>query len=591
MKLRFLSAIFGRFFFLLFCQLFGLLMAHAQLTVFEKSNGLASSTYFETIEFFKQLDNKSNLLTIRTFGETDAGYPLHLVCVAADGNTEPQKWREQNKLIIMVLNGIHPGEPDGIDASQLLIRDIVAGKLKLPENIVLAIVPVYNIGGALNRGSYSRVNQEGPLAYGFRGNAQNLDLNRDFTKADSKTAWCFANAFHLVQPHILIDNHVSDGADFQHVFTLLTTQYNKLGEPLGSLLRNELEPALYAGMKQKGWDVFPYVNFNGYDLKRGMTQFYDPPRYSSGYAALFGCIGFVPETHMLKPFKERVLSTYDFMQTVIEKGSAMGAQIISAKKMQLDKTMQAKELPISWQPFRGKWDTLLFAGYERDTVMSKVTGLPMMQYNRNKPFKGAVNFYSYFIEQKKVAVPEYYVIPQGWHAVIDRLKEQSIAMKQLQHDTSIEVTTYHIVGYKRMERPYEKHFRHSNITTSAMLDSIRFLKGDWLIPVRQAGMRYLVEMLEPGGDDSFFTWNYFDAVLQQKEGYSAYRWNEVAEQWLEDNPLINARLDERKKQDTAFAANSNAILDWVYKNSPYYEPEHMRYPVFRIETTKTTTNE
>ncbi len=559
------------------------LSARAQQTVFETSNGLASATYAETIRFYEQIDKASNLVSMHAIGQTDAGYPLHVVTVSANGNADPAAWHKEGKLIVMVLNGIHPGEPDGIDASQLLVRDIVAGKVKLPQNLVLGIVPVYNIGGALNRGSYSRANQQGPLQYGFRGNAQNLDLNRDFTKADSYNARAFAKAFHWLDPHILIDNHVSDGADFQHVFTLLTTQYDKLGEPLGSFLRQNFEPALYQSMKAKGWDVFPYVNFDAYDLSRGMTQFYDPPRYSSGYAALFGCMGFVPETHMLKPFKQRVASTYDFMLSVLEQGSKMQSTIVTSRNTHRQRMQNAQGIPMTWKPGRSNFDTLSFLGYQRDTVISDVTGLPRMRYNRAKPFTGPVKFYSYFTPESIVSVPAWYVLPQGWHAVAERLQEQGIAMQPLKADTAIEVTVYHIDNFNTPQRAYEKHYRHNNTSVKKSQQVMHFLKGDWLINLRQPGIRYLVEMLEPTGDDSFFAWNYFDAILQQKEGYSNYRWEDVAAQWLQDNPALRQELEEKKKADTAFAGNANAMLDWVYKKSPYYEPAHMRYPVYRIE--------
>jgi hypothetical protein len=201
----------------------------AQQSRFEKSNGLESATYFEAIDWYKNLDKVSPQVLLKQMGMTDAGYPLHVVLVSSDGKFDAGQWHKQNKAVILINNGIHPGEPDGIDASMLLLRDIVTKKIKLPDNVCLAFIPVYNIGGCLNRGSTSRANQNGPTEYGFRGNAQNLDLNRDFTKNDSKEAKAFAQIFHLLDPDILIDNHVSDGADYQHTMTLLTTQYDKLG--------------------------------------------------------------------------------------------------------------------------------------------------------------------------------------------------------------------------------------------------------------------------------------------------------------------------------------------------------------------------
>ena len=557
--------------------------AFSQTTPYEKSNGKETATYFEAIALCKQFDKVSPQIAMKEMGPTDAGYPLHLLLVSNDGVADPTIWHSKGKVVILINNGIHPGEPDGTDASLLLLRDIAQKKIKLPDNVALAVIPVYNIGGCLNRGSYSRANQNGPNSYGFRGNAQNLDLNRDFTKADSYNARSFAQIFHFLQPDILIDNHVSDGADYQHVFTLLTTQYNKLGAPLGDWLRKSFEPALYKDMDKRGWKVFPYVNFDSYDLSQGMTQFFEAPRYSSGYAALFQTIGFVPETHMLKPYTERVKSTFDFMLSVIDQSAAMGEQLKQKRKAAKEAMMNATQWPLSWTLQKSTHDTVTFLGYERDTIISAVTGLPTMQYNHQRPFTQTVKFHSYFEPSKWAKAPKYYVLQQGWNQAIDRLKENQVQMRRLTKDTILEVTVYRIEEFKTSTRVFEKHYRQTEVKTSSQVQKMQLLAGDYLIPVQQPAKRYLIEMLEPHGEDGFFAWNYFDAVLQQKEGYSNYRWETVAAAWLQANPKLQQQLDEKKKADPAFAKNSNAILNWVYKNSPYYEPVHMRHPVFRIE--------
>ncbi|HPH85127.1 MAG TPA: M14 family zinc carboxypeptidase [Ferruginibacter sp.] len=210
--------------FLLIILVFGhFTVAMAQLSPFEQSNGMASATYAEAIGWYKALDLETSKLTVKEMGTTDAGYPLHLVLISQDGKTDPAQWHHQQKTVILINNGIHAGEPDGIDASMMLARDLINGKVSLPPNVAVAIIPVYNIGGSLNRNSHSRVNQNGPVEYGFRGNSQNLDLNRDFTKSDSRESRSFAQIFHLLNPDIFIDNHVSDGADYQHTMTLITT--------------------------------------------------------------------------------------------------------------------------------------------------------------------------------------------------------------------------------------------------------------------------------------------------------------------------------------------------------------------------------
>lgn len=554
----------------------------AQQCRFEKTNGLESATYFEAIDWYKKLDRISTRILVKEMGMTDAGYPLHLVMVSNDGKFDPVQWHKQNKPVILINNGIHPGEPDGIDASMMLVRDIVNNKVKLPDNVALAFIPVYNIGGCLNRNSYSRANQNGPLEYGFRGNAQNLDLNRDFTKNDSKNARSFAQIFHLLDPDILIDNHVSDGADYQYTMTLLTTQYDKLGAGLGGWLKNNFEPQLYKGMKEKNWDMTPYVNFETETPDKGMEMFYDPPRYSSGYAALFQTIGFVPETHMLKPYKDRVFSTYALSLTIIEKASINRVELIDQRKKAMAEVVKEKSFPFKWTVDTTKFSFITFKGYEQGFKPSGATGLNRMYYDRNKPFTKQVRFFNVFNASNFVDAPAAYIIPQGWHSVIDLLKLNNVQMQQFKNDTLIDVEAYHIDEYKTFPRPYEKHHKNSAVKVTAGNQKIRFLKGDYIIYLNQPGNRYLVEMLEPTGDDSFFAWNFFDAILQQKEGYSDYRWDDLAAEVLKNNPDLKSKLEEKKKTDEKFAANGSAQLDFIYKNSPYYEPEHNRYPVYRL---------
>ena len=560
--------------------------SYAQQCRFEKTDGKESATYFEAVAWYKQLAKQSDLLQVKEMGMTDAGYPLHLILISSDGKFDPVQWHKQNKVVLLVNNGIHPGEPDGIDASMLLARDIVSKKVTLPGNVVLAFIPVYNIGGCLNRNAYSRANQNGPQEYGFRGNAQNLDLNRDFTKNDTKEAKAFAQLFHWLNPDILIDNHVSDGADYQHTMTLLTTQYDKLGAGLGAWLKEIFEPQLYRGMTEKKWDMVPYVNFETADPDKGMEMFYDPPRYSSGYAALFQTIGFVPETHMLKPFKDRVLSTYALMQTVMEKAAINATALIEQRSNARLEILKKTNWPFSWKVDSTKFSQITFKGYDRAYKTSDATGLQRMYYDHDKPFIKQVRFFDVFTPGDFVIAPNFYVIPQGWHAVIDLLKLNQVRMTQLSYDSTIMVELYHIDDYKTLPRPYEKHHKNSGVKVSSMKQKIKFLKGDYLIFVNQPAKRYLIEMLEPTGDDSFFAWNYFDAILQQKEGYSDYRWEDLAAEWLLKNPDLKQKLEAKKSTDSKFAANGSAQLDFIYRNSPYYEPGHNRYPVYRIVAKK-----
>jgi hypothetical protein len=556
--------------------------AHSQQTPFEKSNGTKTATYFQAIDFYKKLDHSSPKIMVREEGTTDAGYPLHLVLVSDDGIFDPARWHQQNKVVLFINNGIHPGEPDGVDASMMLARDIATNKIKLPGNVALALIPMYNIGGSLNRSGFSRPNQNGPVEYGFRGNSQNLDLNRDFTKSDTREARSFARIFHYLQPDIQIDNHVSDGADYQHTMTLLTTQYDKLGTTLGTWLKETFEPALFKSMAQKGWDMTPYVNFETAVPDIGMLQFYDPPMYSSGYAALFQTIAFMPETHMLKPFMERVKSTYALMQTFIEQAASHAKDLVAIRRKAVAEVAREREFPLRWKPDSSRFSMITLKGYEQAFKTSEATGLQRMYYDHNKPFTKKVKYFNVFRPENIITKPAAYLVPQGWWQVIDLLKLNKVRLFPLQKDSTIDVEVYHIDNYRSNARVFEKHHKNADVSVSVSKQKMKFLKGDFIIPMNQPADRYIVEMLEPTGDDSFFAWNFFDAVLQQKEHYSDYRWEDLAAEVVKGNTGLRKQLDAKKAADTAFANNYAAQLDFIHKHSPYYEPAHLRYPVYRL---------
>jgi hypothetical protein len=407
------------------CCLFCLVKSvHAQLPVtrYETSGGKESVTYYEAIKAWKQIDQFSPIVQMLTMGQTDAGEPLHLVLVSADGSFTPQQWKQKNKVTILINNGIHPGEPDGIDASIWMVKDIVTKKLALPANVVLAIIPVYNIGGSLNRTVNYRIDQNGPVEKGFRGNSQNLDLNRDFIKCDSKEARSFAEIFHFVQPDIFLDNHVSNGADYQHVMTLLTTQHNKLGGVMGEYLNKVFEPAVYASMKQKGIDMIPYVNNFGDSPESGWSAYWDGPRYSSGYATLFHTFAFVPETHMLKPYAQRVDATYKLMQSFLEFAAGNAATIQKLRREQIQTELTQQQFPVRYTLDRNQYSEFLFKGYEAGRKPSNISGQPRLFYDRNKPFEKQVKFFNFFTPKTMIEKPTAYILPQGWWKVIDLLK-------------------------------------------------------------------------------------------------------------------------------------------------------------------------
>jgi hypothetical protein len=575
---------------ILFCLLVTSISVSAQtiLTKFEKSGGKESPSYFEIIDWWKKLDEISGKVKMLTMGMTDAGLPLHLIIVSNNGDYNFTNVRKNNKRVILINNGIHPGEPDGIDASMLMVRDIVSppgrgrGGFKIPDNIVLAIIPVYNIGGCLNRIANYRIDQNGPIEKGFRGNSQNLDLNRDFIKCDSKDARAFTEIFHLTDPDVFIDNHVSNGADYQHVMTLLTSQHNKLGGKMGEFLNKQFEPGLYALMKEKNYDLVPYVNVYDGTPDKGWSQYWDSPRYSSGFASLWNTFAFVPETHMLKPYVQRVNATYALMQCFIDFTSRNSAVIKETREQAKKAVKTQTQFPISWKLDKSKFATITYKGYTAGYKPSEVSGRPRLYYDRTKPFEIQVPFYNQYEAETFVQKPKAYIIPQGWWKVIELLKMNKVEMTQLRKDSSIEAEVIRIDDYKTASKQYEMHHPNSNIKTSSTIQKMNFRKGDYYVPMNQVANHFLIETLEPQAEDSYFAWNYFDAILGQKEGYSAYAFEDIAAEYLKNNPSLKEKLEQKRLADTVFAKNGGAQLNFVYQNSSYFEPVNMRYPVYRL---------
>ncbi len=549
-------------------------------TVFEKGNGNQSATYQETIDFYTLLAKDFPSIEMQGMGLTDAGLPLYIITFNPDKVFDFDEINK-NKAVILINNGIHAGEPDGIDATMMLFRDLALGKIKAPKNTVLVAIPVYNIGGAMNRNSTTRVNQDGPEEYGFRGNARNYDLNRDFIKADTKDTKSFVEIFHKTKPLIFIDNHVSNGADYQYDLTYIITQHNKLGVALGSYLNNQMMPTLIKDLQNKKIETTPYVNVWNGTPDKGFAQFFESPRFATGYTSLFNTIGFVVETHMLKKYPARVKGTYEFM---------VSAMIFTDKNFQTIKEMRLKNeqnytskksYPIQWQIDSSKVTTIPFMGYEGSYKKSDVTTGKRLFYDRNKPYKKNVPYYKEYKSVKEIIIPDAYIIPKSFWDVIDLLKNNNIEFAELKNDTIIEVESYKIADYKTSNSAYEGHYPHRNTKITSTKVKMAFAKGDVVFSTNQKGVKYLLETLEPEAVDSFFNWNLFDTILQQKEGYSDYVFEDLAAQILKENPKLKAELEQKKNTDNAFANNPEAQLDWVYKNSVHYEKAHLQYPVYR----------
>jgi hypothetical protein len=463
--------------------------------------------------------------------------------------------------------------------SEQLLRD----KTSIPKNLLICIIPVYNIDGSLKARCCNRANQNGPIEPGFRGNARNLDLNRDFIKCDSENARSFTRIFRHWNPDVFIDTHVSNGADYQHVMTLISTQHNKLGGATGAFMKNSMTPALFKAMNKRGFPMAPYVNTRKYDHppENGIYGFMETPRYASGYAALYGSLAFVTETHMLKPFPQRVDATLALLEEIIIFTAANKDRILENRKETLSKWRTSKQHFIEWSVDTTRIERIRFSGFEHYYEKSPVTGQNQLYYDRKRPFTKDIPFFDQYVGSKQVDVPKFYVVPQAWREVIERLTLNQVEMFKINRDTSIAVSTYRIGDFKTTSTPYEGHYVHSDTKVETETKLMQLFKGDWIIPTDQDAFRYIVESLEPHGPDSYFSWGFFDSILQQKEWFSGYVFDGMASEILGRDPALKKRFDDRKATDSTFAKSAFDQLYFIYRNSEWFEDLN-RYPVYRI---------
>jgi hypothetical protein len=546
-----------------------------------------SVSYNQLVQYYQMLDEAYPQARLIEAGLTDVGRPLHLFILSSEGAFTPKKAHQLGKPVVLINNGIHPGEPCGIDASLQFAQDVLRNKDEMGQllrEVTLVIVPVYSVGGMLKRSEYIRTNQLTPDACGRRGNAQNLDLNRDFAKQDSRNARTLARVFQQWQPAVFLDTHTTNGSDHQHTITLIPVQPSSVNQALEPLLRDTLLPELYADMRETPYEMIPYVMFDNEDPTHGIISYMQTPRVSTGYANLFNVIGFMTENHVYKPFDDRVKSVYLFMHKLTQQTSEHAEAILAARKRADDLTRKQKEYVFTYELDTTQWRSLTFRGYERGMVTSQLTGLTYPGYDHNQPYTQEVPFYDVYHAKQRVVAPKFYVVPQAWEQVVERLKVNGVEMERLQNDTLIDTDLIYVTEHDHYPSSYNGRYYHHKVETELRREPIRLYAGDYLIAVNQVTNRYIVQMLEPKAPDSFFRWGFFDACLEARDWNNARSSFEPnALKYLEEHPALKQAFEKKRREDKTFAQDHQAQLAYIFEQSPWSHRIVGRYPVVRIQ--------
>ncbi len=577
-----------KFFLFIFLTIYFESQAQNNLTTPFERDSTHTATYSEAIDYYKTLAaNFKNYTRFKQIGKSDEGIDLYNFVISDKSISSGDAAHAKNKMVLFINNGIHAGEPEGIDASMLFARQILQSKNldDILKNIVVVIIPQYNVEGSLNRNSTTRVSQNGPTEYGFRGTRRYFDLNRDFIKCDVSNTVAFQSAFANWQPDIFIDTHTSNGADYQYTLTLLETNINKLTPPAADFQKNTLLPYLYQQMALQNQEITPYVDFA--DIPdNGLYGFFDSPRYSTGFATLHNTIGFMIETHMLKPFAQRVRATHTFLNTLLNFCHKKKAEIIKVHNDAENYAKTQKSFSLRWKLDTSQFTMRSFNGYAAEYKKSEATNGMRLFYNREKPFTKNVKYFNYFVADISIEKPYAYIINASQKKIIDALKRLGIKMRVSKNQDKVITEAYKILDFSSTEKSYEGHHPNKIKKMETLQRTINLHPTDYVIILdeNQKLIRFLIETLEPQATDSYFTWNYFDAHLEHKEGYSDYVFEDIAADLLKTDAALNDSFQKKIVSDTVFNANPRAQLMYIYNNSKYAEPNFSIYPIFRVKS-------
>ena len=562
-------------------------MLNALQTPFEQGNQNQTTTWSDCIAWYEHLAQQyPRVLRFFVAGTSDAGVPIHAGVISADGVFDRAQIKAARRPVFFNNNGIHPGEPEGVDACMALVRDFCQQPERLAAlgQTVFLFVPLYNVDGAFNRANTSRVNQDGPEQFGFRGNSRHLDLNRDFVKCDTLTAQTFNKLFTEWDPDVMVDTHTSNGADYSYTMTLIPTQADKLGGDLGTFLRDTMLPAMYADMEGRGWPMCPYVNPVKDSPDDGIADFLETARFSTGYAALHDTIGFMPETHMLKPFADRYHSMRALVETALDFTIAHGETIVELRRAARAAGRTRREWPVHWAMDEANPSTFRFKGYAAKYKQSVLGDYQRLYYDRNAPYERDIAHYNRFPADIVVPAPKAYVVPQQWREAIERLQWNGVKLERIDAERTQEVSTYRIAAVTSRAHAYEGHMFHDDVQVERARETVTLRAGDYLVPLDQEQARYAVETLEPQAHDSFFRWGFFNSVLEKKEAYSDYVFEDEAERLLAAEPELATAFEAWKAAHPDLLKDQGAVLDFIFAHcARWREPEWRRYPVFMID--------
>lgn len=561
------------------------------LTHAEKTDYRETPRYDATIEYSKRLDRASPLIKFQSFGRSGEGRDLPLLIAAEGEGFTPEAARRTHKAVVLIQACIHAGEPDGKDAGMALLRDIAITKTLtgLLKNVVLLFIPIYNVDGHERVSPYNRINQNGPTEMGWRTTSTYQNLNRDYMKADTAETRAWLSLWNDWKPDLFIDCHVTDGADYRYNITFQHEHHAGVAPGVLAWEKRVIDDRVAAATEAAGNVVSWYLEFiDNRDLTKGIRDFNGSPRFSTGYTPLRNRPGILIETHMLKPYRPRVIGTYDFLRFALEEVNRDPESLLAAVREADEKTLadghtydQARRFPIDFE-LSDKAKPYKLKAVEYHTEMSDISSAPRVVFGA-KPLDLNVPMYDEFRVKTAVAPPLYYIVPAQWKEIIEVLRAHGLVLQTTKKPTKLDIESYRFTEVKWAGGPFEGRLMPS-FRAEKVYERRPFPAGSVVVPLAQESAKVAINLLEPEAPDSLVHWGFFNATFEQKEYAESYVLEKLAREMLAKDPVLREEYEKKLASDPKFAASPRERLQFFYRRSPYWDKRMNLYPVGRIVT-------
>mgnify|MGYP000881259729 FL=1 len=548
------------------------------ITPAEKDDFIFTPDYNATVSYLKTLSGASDLISLKEIGKSAQNRPILMVIASS----EVEMHNGQNpiglKPKIMIQAGIHAGEIDGKDAGLMLLRDIAfGGKSALLDKVNFIFIPILSVDAHENASPFNRPNQRGPENMGWRTNAKNLNLNRDYTKLETEGLQAAVSVMSTYKPIFFADIHVTDGADYQYDITYGFKKKNAYSKGIAQWLETNFQPEVNRGLSMEGHFPGPLIfSFKSDDFSNGIIDYYLPLRFSDAYGDARHIPSVLVENHSLKPYKQRVLGSYVFIENSIKTIAGKLDELLET--IHNDRTLKRDSIPLSFG----------FSEIQKDSI-----ALDIIQSRRDSSLITNQRYTTWTGEPKTVMVPHIkmddpleitkiptaYWIPVEWTEVIEKLKLHGIQMEIVEQNVEKELAQYMINEYEIDPRPNEGHFRFKTLDLVQITRVMKLHPGSVRISTDQDLAVLISLLLEPKAPDSFFQWGYFNTILSRTEYIESYVMEPLISQMLKEDTDLRLRFEKMKRQDKKFADNPRKIMEWFYAKTPYFDKNWKLIPI------------